>query len=299
MRIVIKALLTVAALGFGSTAAYGTAPIVVWCNNCNATQINAAVLASGAPVNVPVYVGDPLTGGYAAYDWYSDIDDSQHPPQRVKYVETIAGDATVLKGVHAYIQFYQTSPIGWHKTYSLVYNGSDPKATGWTVANFGQTQTNFNTWLNQTGTVGGNAAQFYGIGVQALGKITVLPSQAETVQFPDGSTINATQNESCGCLNAYPDSARDAEGNPIPFADSNGKIHNAGGTRNFPHTAQGDKDYTNYKNQIKNMPVVLNLNGIQIGGGGSQGGGGGGLQPTICTETDDGHGNKDIECYAG
>ena len=297
MNIVGKSLGAAVLFGLGATMAHAS-PVVVWCSNCNSTQINNAVLTAGVPAYSTVYVGDPITGSYGAYDWYADVDDSHNPPLHVKYVETTTGDPNVLKGVHAYIQFYQTAPVGWTKHESLVYNGSDPKASGYTVANFSDTQTNFNVWLNNNKSPAAQAAQYLGIGQQLVGATSITPQQIENVTFPDGSSINASQNTSCGCLNAYPDSARDAEGNPIPYADSAGKIHNQGGKRHFSDTPQGQKDYSNYLNQIKNMPIIVNLNGTQVGGGGSQGGGGG-VQPVICTETDDGNGNKDLECYAG
>lgn len=303
MRVSAKALATLLLVVGGPSVSYAASGYLVWCSGCNSTQISNAVLTSGAGFGVTVYVGDPVSGAYAAYQKFSEIDDSHQPPTHSTVVQNVTGDSSVLNGVHAYIQFYQTAPVGWHKTSSVVYNGPDHLATGWTIANFGPNQANFNSWLNSTLLPGAVAAQFFGIGSQLTGGLihsdaSWLPTQTITITFPDGSTMTAGQNTQCGCLNVNPDSGLDAEGNPIPYLDSNGKLHNAGGVRRYQDTPQGVRDYNAYLNQISHFPIVLNLNSIQIGGGGHAGGSGG-TQPVICTETDDENGNKEITCFQG
>lgn len=292
-----------AILALGAAAAHASAGYLVYCNHCDSTQIATAVLNSGAGVGVPVYVGDPVTGAYATYQIYQDVDDSHKPPLHTRQVENTTGDPKILNGVHQSLQFYAITPVGWNKKFDVTYTGPDGTATGWTVSMAGSPeQNNFNSWLNSPGSGAKTASILLGSFWQALGIVTkadpgLIPSAMETVTFSDGSSIQGIHDNSCACLKADPSTAKDAEGNGIPYIDALGRIQNFGGLRKYPDTYQGDKDYQKYVNQIASMPVILQLGpgGDQIGGGGN----GSTVQPIICVETDDEHGNKQITCTRG
>jgi hypothetical protein len=287
-----------------STAALAETPYLVWCNGCSGSQISDAVLNSHASLGTTVYVGDPISGSYGAYMIYGDVDDSHKPPIHTRIVENSTGDANVLAGLHAWIEFYQFPPAGWNKQFAISYVGPDPTATGWTVASDGPARENFNDWLNTAGSGRKSLAQLWGTGMQALSALaktdpTVLPSQAVTVTFGDNSTIIGVQDASCGCLKADPSTAKDAEGNHIPYVDTAGKLHNAGGNRHYNDDYQSTHDYESYVRQIAKFPIILQTpGGTQIGGGGSSGGSGG-VTPVICTETDNDDNTKEITCFRG
>ena len=295
-------------LGLGlvtaATTASATNPLLVYCSNCSPSQIDTLVLNTSAAQGTIIYVGDLVTGAIGAYSVYSDIDDSKHPPVRVKYVDTVPTDATITSGVTASIQFYKFSPVGWNKHFDIVYNGPNPTGTtAWTISNDGPDQMKFNAWLNTPGSGAKTAAQLAGIVTQTLAIVTkadpaTVPKEQAEVDFADGSHTTAVQDFSSGMLKDDPNSSIDGEGNRIPYADAAGHVHNTGGIRKYNDDYQGTKDYDSWLNQITHFNVLVQTpGGTQIGGGGSSGGGG--VQPVICTETVDDEGRKVEACFAG
>jgi hypothetical protein len=283
-------------LGFASGAS-AAEPYLVWCNSCTDTQVNDSVLKVSAGLGTIIYVGDTATGAIGTYEVYADVDDSKKPPVHTREVMNAPADPAVTTLITGAIQFYNSTPVGWRKDLSLVYNGSDPDTSGFTVATSGDVQNNFNTWLNATysGSRGLTKLFGYALTVVSVAKLvdgSAAPAMSTTVTFDDGSKIKGIYNPSTGELQANPDTAQDAEGNPIPYMDSDGKLHKLAGHRHFSDDYQGTRDYQSLLQQLETLrvPVVL---------AGEPGSAPGSSHPTICVETPNGDGSKTMTCYQG
>lgn len=286
------------AAGLGFTCGASAAePYLVWCNSCTDTQVNDSVLNVSAGLGTIIYVGDTATGAIGTYEVYADVDDSKKPPVHTREVMSAPADPTVTALITGAIQFYNSTPVGWHKDLSLLYSGSDPDASGFTVATSGDVQNNLNDWLNSTYSGSRGLTRLFGY-VLTLGSManvvnaSATPALSITVTFDDGSKIKCAYNPSTGELQANPDTAQDAEGNPIPYMDSDGKLHKLAGHRHFRDDYQGTKDYQSLLQQLGTLgvPVVL---------AGEPGSAPGSSHPTICVETPNGDGSKTMTCYQG
>lgn len=278
------------------TAQAQTKPALVWCDNCSADQVTAAVLNVPGTMSTTTYVADLHTGAIGAYNVYADVDDSKHPPVHTREVIGASTDSSLVSNLKSSIEFYQMSPIGWRKSESLMYGG-DPGANAWSVANAGKGQQDFNTWLNSSAKGARGLASGAGAAIQTLqffnvANASVTPSASVTVTFDDGSKITGTYDPSSGALKADPETAVDAENNPVPYLGSDGKAHRLGGVRHFDTTTYaGSKDLSNFTHQL----LILN---VPSGSGGS-GSGSGGTLPWVCVESPGDDGDTVYTCTAG
>ena len=90
---------------------------------------------------------------------------------------------------------------------------------------------------------------------------SATPTLSITVTFDDGSKIKGFYNPSTGELQANPDTAQDAEGNPIPYMDSDGKLHKLAGRRQFSDDYQGVKDYELFVQQLRDASRTRGVGG--------------------------------------
>jgi hypothetical protein len=258
LEILVKfsALSKVIALGLTTQA---SATDVIWCHGCTIAQEQIAVAADPSAVGTTIYVGDTTSNTVMAYLVKIDVNKSTRLPTREKHVISATPDAKIASEVSLGLAFYNEAPVGWNKRVAFGYNGSDTNISGWIVANTGQTQANFNTWLSST-DVGER-------GISAMGRrlnstlhyvdSSELPTQSVTVTFDDGSKITAVYSKTDNMLEVNPDTAFDAEGNPIPYLGADGEIHCLSATRRFADDYQGTLDYNNFVQQLKTLRVPL------------------------------------------
>ena len=286
--------LLIGLLALSSSSAFATGADMIWCHNCSSADVEANVLNDKSPLGTIIYVGDTATNAVGAYYVYADVDDSKHPPQHVKYVANTTADSSTVELIHASIDFYNTSPVGWHKAITVAYHGSDDFKTVYQVVDTGHDQNIFNAWLNSNlatslGTALGNATQL----VSALHLIdqTALPSFAQTVFFADGSHIDGVFDRTTGTLKADPTTARDADNNNIPYLGADGKIHNLGGHFNFDDPRFGAQDEQNFLKKLQQLNVE-----VWGAGGHGSGTGGGVVVPWVCVTSTDDEGNLLYTC---
>jgi hypothetical protein len=282
-----------------STAALasGTKPDLIWCHNCTGAQVNAAVLADTGALGSTIYVGDVVTGAVGAYQVYIDVDDGTKPHTRTRAVIGITPDPALLTDINGAIGFYQYAPVGWDKRIAIAYDGGDPFASGWTVADAGKEQNDLNQWFNSTYAGSRGLVTLWGYAISVWSSVngsdpTSAPHGEVTVTFSDDSKITGVYDIASKSIKADPDTAVDAENNTIPYLGSEGKVHNLGGRRKFANTYDGDKDHENFVKQLQTLRVPLT---IESDPGSTPGGS---INPTICVETPSDEGPV-ITCYQG
>jgi hypothetical protein len=278
-------------------------PDVIWCHNCTSEQVENAVLTDPVGIGTLIYVGDTVSRSVNSYEVYASVDDSQHPPKHVREVENAPADPDLVTKMLGAIDFYNFGPVGWEKHFDLHYTGSDPTASGFTTANSGDAQVNFNSWMNSSYSGSRGLTVLYGYALSVLSTAHVTDASAAphatiTTTLDDESKITSTYNSGTHLLEADPNTAFDAENYPIPYLDAGGHAHKLGGVRHYPDDYQGSKDYNSWLHQISHFPVTVQTpSGTTIGGGGSSSGGD--AKPVICVETTDEGGKKVETCFAG
>jgi hypothetical protein len=291
------------ALMAASTGAFATTPkpTEIWCHNCTPSQVSAAVLASPTPIGTPIYVGDVVTGATGAYMVFADVDDSHSPPIHSRQVENTTVDAHVMGYVTTGIQFYQYSPIGWHKVLSDIYGGTDTTASGYTVSDFGQGQNNFNTWRNSTSGGIKGLANLFSILLQSGtiingGDPAANPTTIVTTTFNDGTVVTSQWDNATSSFKLNPDLSVDSENNPIPYTDSNGTKRHLIANRHFDDNFDGSRDQALLAHKLTGMQIPMQFQPYGEGPDPSPGG----PHPVICVTTPGDDGNTpQITCYSG
>ncbi|HET8941598.1 MAG TPA: hypothetical protein VFN13_06405 [Rudaea sp.] len=244
---------------------YAEKPNLVWCNNCSTTQMQAAAAKTGLGVT---YVGDPINRVVHAYQTYIDVEDT-NPPTRTRETYQIAVDPQLVNGVDAAISFYNMKPVGWIKRVTI--NASDLPADNFTsvynIINAGSAQNRFGDDVNSLLSPQSDINRALGLAYSALIAFHIASADAglnaiETWRFSDGSTVQYEYDHLTGKMVIDPDTARDAEGNNVPYLGRDGKIHNLGGVFEFDDDRQGNIDNTNFSNQLSLLNVSLFFEGM-------------------------------------
>jgi hypothetical protein len=253
---------------------WATQPLLIWCQGCTPDQQQAAALKN-APGNT-VYVGDAVNKTVNAYNVYIDVEDTS-PVTRKKAADQIAPNQQLVTAINYAIAFYNSAPAGWNKHLQVsARDFSQNLTTVYKIADAGPDQNNLVTWLNGgsnfgadvyllTGWVRTGFAMFHVVDLSAS------PQLAGTVNFSDGSHINAYYDNATGKIKLDPSSAEDSHGNNVPYLGTDGKIHNLGGHHDFDPTVGNPLDQTNFINQLNNLHVPIILDGVGSGGSGGSG----------------------------
>ncbi len=245
---------------------------VVWCQNCNTYQKFKGAMAR--PIGSTVYVGDATQHMINAYRIQVEGEKSGRNFRRspvtspqVKIVVEITPDPKVAEAIDSAIKFYNISPVGWVKTYEVSIDklgfGKSAPGSASDVTSAGHDQSVFEDGLNTWGRKKSTLFWLVGTTVQSFANLHLLnissgPQVRYSVTFPDGSSIEVYYDNQTGKLKVDPNTARDSQGNRIPYLGYDGEMHNLGGGRKFDTSSGGGSQ------DLHNFLMDLQLNGIPV-----------------------------------
>ena len=235
--------------------AMATAVPIVWCDGCSDPQKNVKALSQPEGV---VYIGDVIGRNLHAYDVWSDIDDSQTPPRRIKYADPIALAAPYQDAGNALIEFYNISPMGMQK--NIGFNYPDPNTNVYSVAIAGARQNNLTDWVSN---------QPYAVSVELRDRLenvgsifhiadgTRIPTIEFTITFTDGSRIDVKVDLSASNphYTVVLNSGRDSHNNNVLSTVSPNP-------QQFGFSGPGNtNDFQNWLNQMNALGYVVGAGG--------------------------------------
>ncbi len=245
--------------------AFANTPNLIWCNSCTPAQMQAAAAKVGLGVT---YVGDPINRIVNAYQTYWDVEDT-NPPTRTKVTDQIASNSQLMDNLDTAINFYNLKPVGWHKHFDSRINDTWPSV--YNIINSGRYQNDFINSINGFAIISADTVSLFGNVVQTLASIHLVdqsagPTLRTTLEFSDGSHVDAVFDPSTDKLILDPSTARDSHNNSIPYLGSDGLTHSLGGEHDFSGNGNPN-DENNFLNQVNHLGVVI-ISGV--GGSSSQ-----------------------------
>jgi len=251
-----------------SKAQASTKPTLLWCQNCSAAQKTA--LAKTPPAGSTVYVADAIQHTIQAYvvGQYDEPIDGKTRVVHIKYLQSMTVDPTISQGIHHAMDYYNAPPLGMNK---IIPAGQVRSGSVYDVVNAGPGQNNLSNYVNKhfgtdNGLSGMINAAFQGLEAVHVLDASATPVLGYKITFEDGSSIKAFWDRTTGSFKVDPTTARDAEGNNVPYLGVDGHIHNLGGVHAFDGSnATGTADMDNFLGQ-------LSLMGVPVGGTSSGGG---------------------------
>lgn len=253
--------LVLAAGPLASEAQALTKPALLWCQNCSADQ--KAALAKTPPAGTTVYIADAVQHTIEAYvvGQYDEPIDGTTRVVHIKNLQPIAVDPTISQGIHHAMDYYNAPPVGMTK---IIPAGQGHPGSVYDVVNAGSpSQNGFVDWVNKHVGTDNALAGLADSGATGLEMLHIFDSSSTPVfgykiTFEDGSSIEAIWDRATASFKVDSSTARDAEGNTVPYLGLDGKVHNLGGVREFNgSTATGTADVDKFLGQLSLMGVPV------------------------------------------
>lgn len=270
---------------FAAFSVHAAAPNLVWCNNCNATQMRAAAAHAGLGIT---YVGDPVKRMVNAYETYVDT-------VGTALVGTVATGAAVRRlrtdpvyaepeyvgYINTAMDFYNASPRGWNKNLTVYTNKPSandvyydkPDVNVYDIINPSPEQNRFLAWENSiNSSIAGTLLQATLLSLSNLHLVDLnkfnYPTVVITVKFDDNSQIDLIVDSSTDPprLKLEQDTGLDSHDNNVPYLDRNGNIQGLGGSFDFVG-AGNPNDLQDFLNMMALFGVPIRNAGSPAAGG--------------------------------
>lgn len=206
----------VLSMQFGVASAATQYPIV-WCRGCTTAQMTEKAKFAGAGLGI-VYVGDQVSRTILAFDVSRDVvgyDEHGNPIYGAKTALPAPTSPTYVAAANELIDFYNTTPTGWVKTFDRAGSGAN---SVYEIVNKGTRQNRFINERKADAAFLPTVFTEMAARVAAVFKITdgaQYPQVLFDYTFPDGSRIKLKFDLTKNTLEVVDDSGVDKNDNPV------------------------------------------------------------------------------------